>query len=292
MPALFVCLSANAFARISQCPPPGSLVRFKRGARVVVGVTVDGDCRIQPHVGDSVFNIGEQLEETIQVEPVLLLSPLDASAVPAVYGIGCNYMGHCCRPNEKNCSGPVLQDPDTPTIFFKNRRSINHPTGKVVIPKNVNETDYEAELGIVIGRDCKDVSKEDALDCVFGYVALNDVSNRFLQSHDNGQWSFSKSFDGHAPIGPGLVPKSALGDASGLGLRMYLNGELKQSANTSDLIFGVADIISFISIGTTIERGTLIASGTPPGTGQGIVKRGDVMRTELDHVGVLSNLVI
>ena len=283
---------AMMFGRDPPPPRAGSLVRFADKDGIARVGIMRSRWTAEVFAGESVLSPGESTGTLVQLAPEKLLSPLDARSVPAVYGIGCNYLGHCCRAGEKNCSGPTLPNPEHLTIFFKNRNTINRPYGDVPVPLGVNATDYEAELGVVIGKDCKDVRAKDALECVHSYVALNDVSNRWLQTTDNGQWSFSKSFDGHCPIGPGAVPKHLLGDGSGLGLRLLLNGNVKQSANTSDLIFNVRKTIAFISKGTTIEKGTLIAMGTPPGTGQGIVQVGDEMCVELDGVGSICSKVV
>eukprot|EP00656_Telonema_subtile_P018458 TRINITY_DN19978_c0_g1_i4.p1 TRINITY_DN19978_c0_g1~~TRINITY_DN19978_c0_g1_i4.p1 ORF type:complete len:397 (-),score=86.14 TRINITY_DN19978_c0_g1_i4:47-1237(-) len=241
--------------------------------------------------GQGLLGSRELTGEVMKV--VRVLSPMREA--PAVYGIGCNYKVHC--------PASINPNPSVPSVFFKNRKSISDPGSTVTLWRtstshfHANETarqqcgaDYEAELGIIIGKDCKDVLAENALDCVLGYTALNDFSDRWWQLNDGAtQFTFGKSFDTHCPVGPVMVHKDELGDASGLGLKLVLNGQVVQNANTSDLIFGVRQIIEFISMGTTIEAGTLIATGTPPGTGLGDVKHGDVMTVSLDKVGNLTN---
>ena len=202
-------------------------------------------------------------------------------------------------------SPPTLPTPTIQTIFFKNRMALNNPGDNVEIPVAATKTfepnataravfgaDYEAELAVITRKDCKDVLAANALDCVLGYTAINDVSARWWQNNDNLQWSFAKSFDTHAPLGPVFVHKDELGDASGLHLQLLLNGKVVQDANTTDLIFGVRKIVEFITMGTTVEGGTVIATGTPPGTGLGDVKAGDVMTVSLEGVGNLTNPVV
>lgn len=239
-----------------------------------------------------------------------ILAPLDPKTVPAVYCIGLNYVKHA---QDFNYSIPT-----SPVIFFKNRQSIAAPGATVVIPKLSTMPDYEAELAVVIGKDAKDVSEADALDYVLGYAITNDVSGRCWQGVSNGpdpkgnkcpgnsgQWSFSKSFDTHLPFGPAIVTPSALPspDAKGLNVTMTLNGEVVQSDMTQDMIFDVKQVISFISQGTTIEKGTIISMGTPSGVGeewrnkdglglQGhLLRHGDVMTAKIDKIGSLTNPV-
>jgi 2-keto-4-pentenoate hydratase/2-oxohepta-3-ene-1,7-dioic acid hydratase in catechol pathway len=177
-----------------------------------------------------------------------LLAPVPLP--PVIYGIGLNYRQHAIDAN--------LTIPTHPAVFFKNRHSHNDPFAPVVIPKQSSLPDYEGELAIVLGRDCKDATLENALDCVLGYTAANDVSARCWQADTSaaeqclmqnesyhpkpiGQWSFSKSFDTHCPLGPALVLKSVLGDARGLRLQTHLNGKLMQDDDTSDMIFDIGE---------------------------------------------------
>lgn len=159
--------------------------------------------------------------------------------------------------------------------------------------------DYEGELGIVIGRDAKDVSEETALDYVLGYCNTNDVSARNFQvpaTVSGGQFSFAKSFDKFAPIGPVIVAPSLVPNPQALTLITKVNGEVRQSTSTEDMIWSVKQIISFVSKGTTLRKGTVILSGTPSGVGifmepQGYLKTGDVMEVSIDNLGTLANRV-
>jgi 2-keto-4-pentenoate hydratase/2-oxohepta-3-ene-1,7-dioic acid hydratase in catechol pathway len=155
--------------------------------------------------------------------------------------------------------------------------------------------DWEVELGVVIGRRARRVSQADALAHVGGYTIVNDVSARDLQTSD-GQWMRAKSFDTFTPMGPWITTTDELGDASGLGIRLWVNGQLKQSGNTSDLVFGVAALVSYCSQAFTLEPGDVISSGTPSGVGNArkppeYLHEGDALVLEIDGIGRLHNTV-
>lgn len=190
--------------------------------------------------------------------------------------------------------------PAHPTIFTKPGTAVADTRQPIPIPKLAQAMcDYEGELTVVMGRDCKNVSRADALGYVAGYVAGNDVSCRDWQMDKDKagmmpQWSFSKSFDRYAPLGPAIVGTSLLGDGRGLRLRTVVNGELRQDSNTSDLCFGVADIVAFCSQGTTLQAGSLIMTGTPGGVGIGMkppkyLRDGDEVVVEIDGIGKVVN---
>jgi len=242
--------------------------------------------------GDA-FGSRELTRKKGQIAQLLAPVPLP----PAIIGIGLNYWGHIHAAN--------LTAPKTPSIFVKNRYSYNHPFGTVKIPKQSTRPDYEGELGIVIGSRIKDVSLDMALDYVLGYVVCNDVSARCFQSEEHGaclgnggQYTFSKSLDTHAPLGPQLVIKEALPNLNGSGLQIQtrINQELRQNQTTSLMVFGVEKIVSFMSIGTTYDAGTVICSGTPDGVGdtmdpQTYLQKGDEMEVSITGLGLLSNTV-
>jgi len=248
--------------------------------------------------------------ESLELHPLTvhtvskLLAPVPMP--PAILGIGLNYWGHI------NASG--LIPPKTPSLFFKNRLSYNHPHQPIIVPPSSTLPDYEGELAIVIGKDCKDVSEEDALSCVLGYTVCNDFSARCIQAEDpkdatrpkyhngclgnGGQFSFSKSLDSHAPLGPAMVPTSVLGDGSGLRLTTWVNNETtpRQNETTRELIFNVKKIVSFISTGMTIEKGSVFCSGTPDGVGDTMnppryMQDGDVVKVNIEKIGSLINPV-
>jgi 2-keto-4-pentenoate hydratase/2-oxohepta-3-ene-1,7-dioic acid hydratase in catechol pathway len=165
-----------------------------------------------------------------------------------------------------------------------------------VLPPETQQVDYEAELAVVIGRHCKGASKQDALNYVAGYTCLNDVSARDFQFGDN-QWVRSKSQDTFGPMGPYLVTSDDIADPQTLPIRCLVNGRVLQDSNTSKMIFGVRDLISFLSQGITLEPGDVISTGTPHGVGFArkppiFLKAGDQVVVEIDGVGRLSNRVV
>jgi acylpyruvate hydrolase len=203
-------------------------------------------------------------------------------------GIGLNYKDHV-----EETKG---QAPKQPLLFGMYANAITGPEESIVIPPMSKQVDYEAELGVVIGRRARHVSSAAALDYVAGYTIVNDVSARDLQFAD-GQWLRAKSFDTFAPMGPYLVTRSALGDGDGLAIELRLNGKTMQKSNTRNMIFKVLDLISFTSKVMTLEVGDVIATGTPGGVGfvrnpQVFMKSGDVVEIELEGIGVLRNRVV
>jgi 2-keto-4-pentenoate hydratase/2-oxohepta-3-ene-1,7-dioic acid hydratase in catechol pathway len=228
------------------------IVRFLDEAGVVQRGQPNGDTSHAELVQGDLFGDWELSGHIVKVKKVL--SPLEPKSVPAVYAIGLNYVKHCLDFN--------YSIPKEPVIFFKNRKTIANPGDDVFVPKISTMPDYEAELSVVISKDVKDVSEDDALDYVLGYSITNDVSGRCWQAKSNGpdpkgfecpgnggQWDFSKSFDSHMPFGPVLVSPNGLPtrDAKGLNITMHLNGEQVQSDNTTGMIFSVAQCIAFMS---------------------------------------------
>lgn len=189
--------------------------------------------------------------------------------------------------------------PSVPTVFFKPNTTIADPwPAPTVLPRITqadNTGDYEAELAVIIGRQCKNVPEAEALEYVLGYTACNDVSSRGSQFAQS-QWCFSKGFDGSCPLGPILVSKALIPDPGNLRVRGLRNGEVMQDCGTSDLIFSIAKLVSFLSQGTTLPAGTVIITGTPAGVGAGkepkvTVKAGDEFAVEiLPHIGTLINV--
>lgn len=201
---------------------------------------------------------------------------------------------------------PVLETgfdlPANPTLFFKSPETVTDTRSAVPIPAlGQSHLDYEGELTIVIGADAKNVSEADALNYVAGYVTGNDVSCRDWQMEKDKagmmpQWGFSKSFDKYAPLGPAIVSPKLLGDASGLRLTTKVNGEERQNSGTSDLVFGVKKLISFLSTGQTLKKGTIIMTGTPGGVGFGMkpaktLKDGDEVVVEIEGIGKVVNVM-
>ena len=208
------------------------------------------------------------------------------------------------RPGKIVCVGLNYKDhaeeqgaelPAAPLLFAKFTTSLIGPGDPIVIPSLVTKCDYEAELGVVIGRTIRGVSKENALEAVAGYVVANDVSARDLQFSD-GQWTRGKSPDTFCPVSP-LVPASDVSDPHALGIRAILNGETVQDSTTANLIFGIDEIVSYITQTSTLEEGDLILTGTPAGVGifrdpQRLLQPGDEITIEIDGVGSLTNPVV
>ncbi len=200
--------------------------------------------------------------------------------------VGLNYSDHA---EEQGAELPAA-----PLLFAKFPSSLIGPGDPIVIPAIVTKCDYEAELGVVLGATVKDVSKENALEAVAGYVVANDVSARDLQFAD-GQWTRGKSPDTFCPVGP-LVPVDDVPDPHALRIRAILNGETVQDSTTANLIFGIDEVISYVSQTSTLEAGDLILTGTPAGVGvfrkpPRLLGPGDEITIEIDGVGSLTNPV-
>lgn len=205
-----------------------------------------------------------------------LLPPCVPSKIVCV---GRNYAEHA-----KELGNEV---PAEPTIFLKPPSSLLGSGGVIVYPRLSQRLDYEGELGVVIGRRARDVKSSDAAGYILGYTCVNDVTARDLQRSD-GQWTRGKGFDTFCPVGPCIVPRDEV-DLAGLRVRTFVNGEKKQDAPISEMMFSVGDIIAYISGFMTLEPGDLIATGTPSGVGP--MQSGSQVRIEIDGVGVLENTV-
>lgn len=196
--------------------------------------------------------------------------------------VGLNYRAHALE------SG--MDIPEEPVLFFKATTAICGPNDSVKIPEGSSKTDWEVELGVVIGKEARSVSVESALDYVAGYVLHNDYSERDFQLERGGQWVKGKSCDTFAPLGPYLVTPDEVGDAQSLRLWLKVNGETYQDSNTSDMIFTVAEQISYISHYMTLLPGDVISTGTPFGVGLGFtppryLKKGDIVTLGIDQLG-------
>lgn len=192
--------------------------------------------------------------------------------------VGLNYRDHAEELN--------MDIPEEPIIFLKPTSSIIYHEDKIVLPKQSKRVDHEVELAVVIGRKCKDVKKEDALDYIMGYTILNDVTARDIQKKD-GQWTRAKSFDTFCPIGPRIVKDI---DPGNLDIQLRINGEVRQKSNTKNMIFSVEELIEFISEVMTLYPHDIISTGTPPGVG--MLRRGDVVECEIEGIGILRNYVV
>lgn len=230
------------------------------------------------------YQITEEIAEVKQ--PLAPLMPV------AIFCIGLNYRKHA-----EESGAPI---PEFPVVFMKNPAAVQYSGGPVEIPMHMPSTqvDYECELAVIIGKRCRNVSREKALDYVFGYTAANDISARDWQSKwGGGQWCRGKTFDTFAPLGPALVTAGEIPNPNALRIRTILNGEVMQDSNTADMIFDVPRIIEFLSGSTTLLPGTVILTGTPSGIGaarkpQRFLKAGDEISVDIEKIGVLTNPIV
>ena len=210
-----------------------------------------------------------------------------------VIAIGRNYQAHA-EESARASGRPV----DPPTVFTKAVTSISGPYDDITVDGDVtSQVDWEVELGVVIGRSGAGIARTQALDHVFGYVAVNDVSARDVQFGWGGQYFKGKSLDGFCPFGPWIVTRDEIPDPQALRLQLRVNGQTKQDASTRDMIYPVDALIAWVSKGMTLLSGTVIATGTPDGVGFArkppeFLKSGDVMEAEIEGIGTLRNRVV
>lgn len=211
------------------------------------------------------------------------------ASVPNFWCVGLNYAKHAEETG--------MAKPAEPILFSKATSALAAPNDDVVIPKNSQKSDWEVELGVIIGKRCDHVSEEDALSMVAGYCTINDLSEREWQTERGGQWVKGKSAPGFGPIGPWLVTADEIPDPQNLPLYLDLNGERVQDSNTSDMIFTVAQIVSYMSRFFTLLPGDVIATGTPSGVGMGMkpqkwLKPGDTISLEVVGLGAQHQKVV
>ena len=203
--------------------------------------------------------------------------------------IGLNYSDHAAE------SG--MDAPSEPIVFMKATSSINGPNDDIEISKDSKELDWEVELGIIIGKDTKNISEKEAENHILGYCLVNDVSEREWQLKKMGQWVKGKSHDTYGPIGPYLVTKNEISDINSLNLSLDVNGQRMQTGNTDKMIFNVFFIVSYLSKYMTLQAGDIITTGTPPGVGMGkkpqvFLKAGDTIRLSIDNLGEQNSKVV
>lgn len=257
-----------------------------------------GDMRVVINRGaDALEEINRLVAEArargMATDPSLVFSLDSIEFLPAVYpskilAIGRNYVDHAIEGG----SAP----PEAPLIFNKLSNSLSAHEAPIVLPTISSQIDYEAELAVVIGRRAKRVSEEQALDYVFGYSLIDDVSARDLQFGD-GQWVRGKGLDSFAPLGPFITTRAEIANVQALNIEGRLNGQVMQSSNTSKMIFQVAYLVSYISQGITLEPGDVLATGTPEGVGifrdpPVLLKAGDVFEVTIEGLGTLRNPVV
>jgi 2-keto-4-pentenoate hydratase/2-oxohepta-3-ene-1,7-dioic acid hydratase in catechol pathway len=236
----------------------------------------------------------ERRERTTPLASVQVLAPIPRPRQNVVC-LGMNYVAHAIESDRARGREPRL--PEFPVFFTKAAHTVCNPGDEIPLdPQVTSELDYEVEFAFIIGRAGKNIAREDALDHVFGYTIINDISARDLQSRHQ-QFFKGKSLDRSCPMGPVIVTADEIPDPARLGIRLRLNGETRQDSHTGDLIFDIPAIIAYYSLGTTLEPGMLFATGTPAGVGLGrtppeYLRPGDVMEAEIDGIGVLKNHVV
>lgn len=260
------------------------IVRFISGDEVHWGRQVEPDHAL--HIGGQLFGPHKVTDRKLRIEK--LLSPL----IPTdILCIGLNYREHAKE------SGSAI--PKNPMLFIKAGNTLNHPGDPIFIPRRSSQIDFEAELAVVIGRNAKNVSRDEAMDYVFGYTCANDVSARDWQREKElggGQFCRGKSFDGFCPLGPCIVTKDEIPNPGALRLRSILNGRTMQESVSSDMIFDVPALIESLSSTMTLREGAVILTGTPPGVGFARtppvwMKEGDTIAIEIEGIGRLENPV-
>ncbi|MCT7304997.1 fumarylacetoacetate hydrolase family protein [Ralstonia wenshanensis] len=258
----------------------------------------------QGHVRDLSGVVGDLGPQQLSDAALAQLAGVDIAALPVVQdtrfgvpwtgigkiiAIGLNYADHAAEAG--------LPPPAEPILFLKANSALNGPNDAVMLPRGSAKTDWEVELGVVIGKTASDVSREEALSHVAGYCVVNDVSEREFQLERGGTWDKGKGCDTFCPVGPWLVTRDEVPDPQALGLWLDVNGERAQRGNTATMVFGVAHLVSYVSRFMTLHPGDLICTGTPPGVGMGAkppryLNAGDTMRLGIDGLGVQTQTVI
>jgi 2-keto-4-pentenoate hydratase/2-oxohepta-3-ene-1,7-dioic acid hydratase in catechol pathway len=274
------------------------LIRFgepgmeKPGLEHPDGKRIDVSSVIRDYDASFFENNGlKKLEETDvsgfpEIDPDIRLGP-PISRPSKIICVGLNYANHAREAK--------MDVPKEPILFFKATSSLCGPNDPVIIPKNSQKTDWEVELNIVIGKKALYVSKEDAYDYIAGYTVTNDYSEREFQLERGGQWVKGKSCDSFSPVGPWLVTKDEIADPNNLNLWLKVNGEIRQNSNTSEFIFNVETVVSYVSQFMSLLPGDMIFTGTPPGVGMGLnppvfVREGDQIELGIEGLGQSSQI--
>ncbi len=247
------------------------ICRYKIGSEIEFGI-LEGEEIIV--LDGEPFGGIKETKTRRRADEVTLLSPTNPSKVVAV---GLNYQEHIDEAG--------MQRPDAPVLFMKPSTSVIGPSEPIIYPQSAARVDYEAELAIVIGKKCKNITADEAASHILGFTCLNDVTERFMQGMD-GQWTRAKSFDTFCPVGPHVATDI---DPKGLKVDAFLNDEQKQAGNTGMLIFSVEELVSFISGVMTLLPGDIIATGTPSGVGP--MEPGDTVEIRIESIGSLINPV-
>jgi len=229
--------------------------------------------------------------------PIKNSSDVYTLAPSKIIALGLNYRGHIAESTTLGMRAITNSTPEEPILFPKTPNVLIGTGEAIVLPalaKRYNfstpRVDYEAELALVISRRGKNIAAAAAYEHILGFTCFNDVSQRNIQSADKSGWFRGKSFDTFGPIGPILVPPKEIGNAQNLEIVCRLNGKVVQAANTAQMIFGISQIVAFVSENFTLEAGDIIATGTPAGVGA--LLAGDVVEVEIENIGILKNYII
>jgi 2-keto-4-pentenoate hydratase/2-oxohepta-3-ene-1,7-dioic acid hydratase in catechol pathway len=271
------------------------ILRYRDGDSVKPGI-LDQDDKIR----DASSLVYDWDSSTITVEKLESIKSVDLSTLPLVdkvdsiapcvckktigkfICIGLNYSDHAAETG--------MQVPPEPIMFFKATSAVIGPNDDVLIPRNSNKSDWEVELGIIIGKEAKYIGEEESQDHIAGYCVVNDLSERAFQLERSGQWVKGKSCDTFGPIGPYLVTKDEIPDPQNLNLWLDVNGKRMQNGSTKTMVYGVNYLVSYISQFMSLQPGDVISTGTPPGVGMGMkpqifLKAGDVMELGVEGLG-------
>ena len=294
--------SARGPSRTGVIGVDGGVIDIARAAKSAkVALPFDANCMIALVTGGSKSltaikqAIAKIKSSHHQLAKVKLHAPIPRPR-KNVFCVGWNYLDHF---NEGAKARPHVQEmPAHPAFFSKQPLTMNSPYGNVPAHGGVTEKlDWEVELALVIGKGGTNITEENAMKHVFGYMIANDVSAREVQRHHGQQWFRGKSLDGHLPMGPWIVTAGDVRDPNNLNLQCRVNGVVKQSSNTKHLYFKLPRIIAELSAGITLESGDIILTGTPSGVGHArtppeFMKPGDVMETEVEGIGMLRNTIV
>lgn len=281
------------------------LVTFTQGGATRIGV-LDGDgivdlaaaapqlpremCAFLAAGADALATARQALGNTSSARVALKDVRLEAPILrpPKILAVGLNYKDHIAETGNKT--------PEVPMIFNKQSTAINSPTGDIYLPRVSEQLDYEGEFAVVIGRYCRHVPKNRAREVIAGYTIANDVSVRDWQRRVP-TFTMGKSWDTHCPLGPCITTADEVGDPHTLDLKTWVNGELRQSSNTSQLLFNAFDLVEHLTTAFTLEPGDIISTGTPGGVAAAMkppkwLKPGDVVKIAIDKLGEIENRVI
>lgn len=285
------------------------LVTYERAGGPRAGVVVDGRVHDVAEVGpfpdtmlglieagpDALARLRDVLATTlpggVPLGEVRLLAPIPRPP-KGVIGVGLNYAEHV---EESARAMDTTREVSYPVIFIKPPTAVTGPDAEIVHPPFTRQLDWESELGVVIGRRCRNVPEADAMDAVFGYTCVNDISARDLRH--GGQWTFAKGLDGFAPMGPWIVTADEIPDPHALRVQLRVNGASKQDGNSAQMIFRIPRLIAHLSSGMTLKPGDVIATGSPAGVGISrtppeFLRPGDAVEVEVERIGTLRNRVV